>query len=1515
MRSLLISLLACFPLALAANPKIKFGDTISTDHLRGGITAATTYFEAAPGHRFKPLARPHRSWLDATARLKLTASQEDEIVHFIRVATGYRHTRHQAFVLPQQQRWLEARFYELRGQEEKALELYSAATSRSPREQIAYGRLLFRSQKTEEALAEFRSVSDWQDFPLEAHLFNIADDLEGLQSLIDLLREEVPATTFRRYIYPLELDLAFHLGTWKEALTQSESLGEQWHLFALFHYGDLPYFQDKLRSLENLSLNELLLYPSLWVGEKIADQLLGGKGDPDTRLRAALALLNTGNAGNRWLTRWIHAYPQEATDWALELALKTNALRPRSGKWTNPIIDHLEKTALDPTRPDYWARMNLIARLDNSEALLDFLKSAPLRDSFPDLAGKSANDLLEYEASISFFPDQHALTLHNDPLLWVLVNERKNFPPEAILSALKDNPHFQSLTLAGKAKYYLFANLHKQLLETLISIDWSSGNHSTLARFGLTSIRTYKQPQIIIELNDQWRKKYLSSALLKDNIYHSQNWARSLADLEFTNEHLREILQRATVRLAQDSSLTQEEILRKYFLSIRGCQPIRQAALQLLGETLLPNPRSEKEEAEDFFHDRLLGCLLFTAASTPDILRANPTRSNRRWGNAAEKDKFLNQLFPSQFLFLSANSYSINRNGYSTNRSSRFDLWTDSEQLKELSRHLSENIQISPRNLAYHLCIHHPIYKSKDNPVGLFFQSWKGPDTPEFTFVKAARKNWNLSDLAQLNQLLETYPPSYLKSRLKAKNYYFSYNKREGAPFDEQLDQKVKLFKFSPQQPFKEDLAREAAEEAIEREDIAEFLDSSILNGTTFLELSDALAIYKDGFGLEQLGRLISDYGHKLSKSDPDRNWKEEAMTYLESLDPLLLTEISNGSSLPLSSILAGDPDFAERYFLWARRAGLSYVRRWGSLPVSLADNPDPDISLRWIREALCAKDTSGLPLSPLSFASTSSMSSSGTKLWSEPAKLNHLTYFADSLLPELRADTPPHLKLLFLAASTDPNKHREIPNHLVSTAQQLQSSRQLSFLNANLQHLPDGAKRLAHIHRLIFNDKRTRFLADIHYLFSSEQGMSRSEIFDQLWHSRDPSALEADKLYRHQYEIIPLALTEASDQIFPEIVTRLANNPIQIDSPHFWGDLLQNYRYADPKRVREVLNLLPIDDRIPRMKAMDKNSYSWWNNLSLITSSAFYSQHELLTKQLLSDYKKISTPENGLHYKNPLVNQLTNSLRRGEPEHLKLNASLTLQKDESVILCWSLFGIDEINEKPVNGVLDVKTSAFDGLFDLHISAITPQGNITNLTLPKVTIPGHTTIPSAKLPAGSKVRLKINKASQKETLLSHTQIFEPVLLHTHEIKTYGFKKSPTSGPFRHQSTWNASHLAQRAANIEYSAPLLAWPTRPDHDFLFTFWLNQGNSRTIWKFLFTDEDGVKLGETTLKNGETALQNVISWAQSTPVWQQATYRIPAAAIPESTRKITLQLEAAGGFFQFTSPKTHWIPTDPQ
>jgi|GEM_PF-5748745 len=453
---------------------------------------------------------------------------------------------------------------------------------------------------------------------------------------------------------------------------------------------------------------------------------------------------------------------------------------------------------------------------------------------------------------------------------------------------------------------------------------------------------------------------------------------------------------------------------------------------------------------------------------------------------------------------------------------------------------------------------------------------------------------------------------------------------------------------------------------------------------------------------------------------------------------------------------------------------------------------------------------------------------------------------------------------------------------------------------------------RLSRIHQLIFEDERTRYFTELSYLLSSDNQLSRSEKFDHLWIARDTNDPPSDKFSHHHSDLLPFILTESSDLLFSKFISLLANSTNKIDSPYFWEDLLTNYQYAKPERVHQIIDLLLEGDRIPRMKALQRNSHSWWTNLSTIASAAFYARHQELTKLLLPEYQKISTPKNGTYYTNPLANQLTNSLRRGESEHLKLTSSLTRRQDKSVTLSWSLFGLHEVNDEPINGLHEVTSTAFDSRYDLQVSIATPEGIKSTFTLPKITSPGTTTLPPGKIPPGSQVTLDLHEASQNVSLQSHTHTFSPLPLRSHPIDNSAFKKVPRSGPFAHQLTWEASHLSPEATNIGSETTLLSWPHRADHDFLFTFWLNQGTSSNFWKFQFLGKNGENLGETTLKNGETPIQRVIGWGKKFPLWQQVTHQIPARSFPTGTQKIVLQLKAAGGFFKFTSPKTHWLPS---
>ncbi|YCM46673.1 hypothetical protein V2O64_11645 [Verrucomicrobiaceae bacterium 227] len=1476
LKSGVLKLLFLLTSILPAQDKGDLGKTLTFDQLRKGFACMANDHFAVPGSRFNtPRPGATQSWLDGVARLILSPKLEEEIVQFLKYSDRNVHQYDSPAIPRQDQRWLLARFYELRGRDQEALQLYLDQNNLNSRELIALARLQWRNQQHEESKAYIPRISEWEDFRLEAHVFTALGEEEDLPPFIDELRSTLPEATYIEHILPLELDLKFNAGEWKLAVIENEQRGPAWHLRTLHYYGEFAQFQRTLEQHEANgtppNLATLLLYPISLTGRRIESLLMAGQGTRQDKLKALRLLSRHPTV----IKTWFDKFPNEGLDLALELSPQ---FRPNPGNWETPLTLFLNQQTLTSGTSPHLAKLILVQRPMEARELLQFISTSPCDASFPDITHISFTLILDQ------LMDPEKSTLPSDPLLWILSAPHKYLPKEQVLAALESNPHFQNLSSAGKAKYYLFARINHRLLDKLLEIDWSKGQHLQLAAIANDNLLTDYLSGDQKHQKALWLTRRLA-AYPKEQIPHRlERWAADLELLTLNQRQLQEIAKSASFVLSNSFEETPEVILTNHLSQIKTGPDIAATISRLNLDT----PAQSAAELKDrLVRDHIIGGFLLHAAIPQNIARADRKEFYGVW----QLDGF------GQAVDLSNRALCIRGIEYIERIGSRHWTETGSQTWMELGANLSAHFNQTLRNDASSFTANWLFTRLKQGDftteIPKVVEAWDGELDQELRYHQTLVKNWENFDPSELHNFLAEFPPSYFASIKGSRPFSGRPTFKPNLLFIFEARKILEAASTEPQNPYGADDQGIRTHKQNEEREIEDWLTLQVESGRTLSSLAKSFRIYREGSNFGALGSLLAKLGTKVTKQDPDRIWKEEAMTYLETIDPGELLEAPE-SGPPLAKELATDPLYAQRYFDWAKGAGVPAVRTWGKIAQDCIEQGQPEIAFQWIDFALTQDYQNFADTPPFGGRSRyhANNSSRNSNIWTALASSDHLTDTANKLLGRLQPDLDLEIKLI-LATATDLPEWQHLLAKLL-TGEDAQYAKPPVFnLTHTLKYGKNAQAHLTKFQQILAENPKLQELVDLEILLMDPTETDRSGQIKKLWIATKSKINLAHTDNRQATGLLLAALTEADDETFDLIMTDIEEGFSQFQWLSTWDGILAAAPLADPKRVHRLLNQFNRDEIYKRLRSNDQRGMNWSNSVSPITTAAYHANHAPVLQQILPDIREHAPAIYRSHRNDQLLHQLWAGLET------KNALSFEIAREANQLsLSWTLTGGTlKSGSNTFEIIHPGEINALDQLYNLTFTAIIPgQPGLQIATVKQAGTRGTIKAPWNLKFAKGRIEITATRIIGQRTLKAQKAIPSQELATIEKPKHPGISSAPFIGPFGKTNAWKGSYLGTRGDR--FPLEIASWEPQPAHEFQIEFWLWQGNVRTVNPTLtFYAPDSTILQTTELKLPQSG-------------WFKVERKLTPTEIPEGTSLISLNFNPRSGIFGFTPPKYAFV-----
>ena len=1460
-------------------------ETLTIDHLRAGFAFMANDQFSKPGKRWHDHPDTPESWLDGVSRLKLSPKLESEIVTLIHHSPGEYHQRYRPVVPPGEERWLEARFHEIRLRPEKALLLYSSAQpgTLSDREKMAYARLLFRQGDFDHFAKITKTITDWSEFNAEVHVFQIVGETKKLLPLFTALRALVQPTQYRKHIYPRELDFYFTKGGWKKALDKAKQDGPLWHLYALKYYGEDKKFAQlfqKINTGENpMSTSELLLYPDSYIGEQLVQRLLGGHSSEAERWQIIRRLANSGGKEHHWLKPWISKHPNEVKKFILPLIFDTESktLLPTPRKPATIFSNFLQQDQFQHTPETRIARLAIISRFYEAKPLLEFLSTAACKDLPPT------------GANLPDHPHFIKKMVATDPLALVLAAPRPSMSQQPILTALQKNPSFQSLSSLGQARYLYLAKLRKPLLLALLKTDWNTPAADSFAYASsklLYAGSWHSQDKL---LKARWLNRFLSMKNEEHFHLHLEWWAWQLELLKLPEKDREKTLLEAASLFAEKHSVSQKEILSRMAKGIQSSPEIADSIQKLRHPGEL-----EKNQlaSHQILYNRQFGSLLLIAAAVPEVELATGQNFPGIWkprfyGTSSRPTFFTNRhrIMKSVEYFMTHQFKKIRQ--------------TENKSVQEFSSNLASHLKLpADRNLstfAWHWINQQLVHGEDREAFYHFFKEWPDTKDPGLIMGKLIFSRKKINNSPETKNLVNRYPPAYLRNtpihryRLTA----------QSSPVTRFAKATLSETQFSPPSYLNRTPREAFSDTKKDEETVEQFFKNRLISGATLPELENTLKIYRQSHSLTDLGTLLSRAGNELRKQHPERDWQNEVMTYLETIDPLELHEISYGGNLPMANELFNNPEFSERYFAWLKRAGSNSFKSWVSLPISLLKDGEihcPSTIVKWFEITLCPSPHPDMVASPLPHQLTPNGSSSHNP-YSLLQKHNLLTELADKIVFKLDPSINESITTLLLASSSLDQAKDQFLERLRTEQKEKPISRAMFHLSAikrSLSQSPEGLRKLTHLQKTFFEDPDLIGVVELEYLFQADTGISADDAIRIVWKN-----IGLERRNWDGQKFLQIALTEASDDTFYTILKDYGEVEGSFDYISRWEDIIRNHHFADVERLRAILKHLHRKGRLDKLH--DRNfqrGFTWDKIAPDLLDIALRCQDEKTLDCFKKDRNLLIADEENLPFRFREEDKQRLSLQSKNPRHPQPIISFYFDDNNKAKILWSLTGRSD-NQ---SGVFKHSIKPFDHQFDLALySSEKNNGEKLDRIIRKATTHGSITLEGDQLSPGSRYILEASP---------HGKISEPVAS-SHSItiplqKSYRldlenhwhFRPSSIKGPFGFRKVWRARFIGKdgnpRVVNLH------EWPFTKNNQMSLRFWKHSGsNLYAAPRILCLDGDKKILSDIAIltpSGGYISQDN----------WVEIAYDQENQDIPEGTKTLALAFRCSGGNFYITQPE---------
>lgn len=1219
-----------------------------------------------------------------------------------------------------------------------------------------------------------------------------------------------------------------------------------------------------------------LLYPVEGSGSALINHLLNGDGTPANRRSLIYALIHSSIPKEVWLASWITLHPEEVRSLALGIALTggSSSPLPNAREPETPFSLFLDREPWEPSQPTTLARLAMIRRFHDAKPLLDYLSTAPCHDLPAPILERG-----------SLTPDLINTLIKKDPLALVLLPARSSMSHHPLLEALQANPSFKILSNAGQARYFLFAHLNRPLLNTLTKVDWSSEATTPLAFAAGHSLNAEKWARPDKLLKAQWLNKFITSKNATTLPQHLEWWAWQLEEIKLDNHDLEILVNEVAEKITAQLNLVPGKALELLVSSIRCSFTVPFAIARIRGEIAPPL----EHPTNTLRHDQLLGSLLLNASSLPLLPNARGENYRGPWtGNLSTE-------------------YRITSNHYRTLRHLN---WIKIRNRNQLAGITQEDRLILAKNLRNHLIlpdtpgtktfivdwVQYLLSLGEDKyHYHPFLLQWSGQSDSGISMGKALINQNQETPPAKLRGFFDTYPPAFLQTTLNSSRNtgFFRYS----APALTEINRRLVESKFTGQRSPRPTIPLHIQKhKAISRTEVTKFFNDRLLSGKSLEELSSSFQIFRQFSSLNDLGNLLRSLGETAARTSPDwkqDDWYDEVMTYLETISPHELWE--GGSQLPMAQQLATHPKFAERYFNWVSKAGGSIFQRCGSIAGDLFEKDDPILDqwgYRWLEEAL-AYHSDDLLINDLYTSSFRlSSSSSPNNLWTKLGKSGKLTPFADRIFPRLNRDINAHLTLLLLASSSKPAAYQELHQRLriqkLHAGHQWRSDSFLRSIQWTLQAFPDGIRRYSQIQKALLNDPELASGTDLPSLLQTDQGIPIDETILRAWNATVPSRI----IYKDS-RILGIALVEASDETFQAILSDFAGLEDTLDKTSVWKDILWNHHFADPARLRSLLDHLLVKGRLAKLREQ-----RWTEFVPQLLHALNRSSHRKLLSALEPEWTRhlYQAPKHTSSINESDTHRFALYLDKPTPPRPVL--SLAKSIDGKPLVVWSLIGGSKIE----GVVFESSIKPYDGLYDLTLFQRPDQGPPVEIaTIKAAKTQGHFTVPPAQLKLGSRWYLRATPAGDPGN--SHWDSPNITIAPDHPSTTslenrWNFAKTNERGPFDIRQAWrgrfNGNDVTNRILELNQ------WDAKATPNLSLSFWLNQGARKNIKATLdFLDERGTVLKEIILKSstgGHIARGG----------WQEVVYLQSDHQIPKNTTHLSLRIKRYGAAFYLTQPE---------
>lgn len=725
-------------------------------YLERGFGALARYHRLEPTS-LTPSVHDH-SWLDGVVDLPLNPETEAQVIAYL-TGTGRRIDGAKLPEIPQEKiRWAVARFHEVRGNPEKAREIYQIGDPINRWEALAFARVAYRTGKTDDAREALLRVGRWDKLRLELHVFTLLDDLDGSREFLEFLREVLPVELYRRAAYGAELDLAFHEGRWREALVEAGERGLIWEIFAQAHYGEDRQFFQSVEKLQkegrSLEAEDLLALPAILVDEEMVEILCDGNDSPEIRRRLFLALLPVPHRQDfpDWLWRWKRTQPEQFRE---DIAFNTIHSFPHT-----QIAKVLFEILSEDSARNVFLELLLTRDSPNPSLLLDFLETTPCVDA-PEwssvFGSRGTIQNVREEAQSTSLPDGFLA----DPILILLHARGRDLSLDPLWQALQKNASFQNLPPISRLKYLVAGQFRKVFVDELLARDWSDNELNLAIKF--CDVIDWKSDQVPVEvrvklgrwLNQSylklWEHEELSQAV-------KEAWGFSLNRLNSPKNDLEKLATEFVEQVSRQNGESRDETVRS----------LREAAflyspLALIMEKAFPladaqeNIRREENEhagvsRRDF--DYIVGLTILTGRARLPISRVLPPEDSSM--GMSHVRVFLPRRAYLLDHFCRKKSHPIQR----MNRALGPEKWAGFEKtLFELAGYPeAKNRNLFQTYLGKYFAIS-DIMALKLNPI---LRDWAGDLDPELSLQKIFQRPWGDDELGELEAELLKFPPLYL---------------------------------------------------------------------------------------------------------------------------------------------------------------------------------------------------------------------------------------------------------------------------------------------------------------------------------------------------------------------------------------------------------------------------------------------------------------------------------------------------------------------------------------------------------------------------------------------------------------------------------------------------------------------------------------------------------------------------------------------------------------------------------